>query len=82
MESCMSPIAYTCEEVVKREEWMKELRLHMEQTQVERSRKYAERNDEKWHIRVTCECGSTINQNSLVSHVRTRRHQKFLEKMI
>ena len=75
----MSPNAYTWEEVVKREEWMKELRHHMEKTQVEISRKYAERNYEKWHIRVTCECGATINQHSLLMHNRSRRHQKFLE---
>ena len=57
MESYMSPDAYTWEEVVKREGWMKELRQHMEQTQVEISRKYAERNREKWHARVTCVWG-------------------------
>jgi hypothetical protein len=29
--------------------------------------------------KITCECGSTINKSSMKSHIKTKKHQAFIE---
>jgi hypothetical protein len=46
----------------------------------EKQKEYYQKNKEKLSKKIECECGAVINKSSITRHIKTKRHQKYLQE--
>jgi hypothetical protein len=46
----------------------------------EKQKEYYQRNKEKINQKIECECGVVIYKRSITRHIKTKRHQKYLQE--
>ena len=46
----------------------------------EKNIEYYHKNKEKLNKKIECECGVVINKSSITRHIKTKRHQKYMQE--